>query len=83
VIVFRIEDPPPSKRPSGAGGWSNVIEPILLLLQQNVDQWCRVAEYQKQNQAAVTARILNVHPNVETASRTIEGKGVVFARWTS
>lgn len=84
MIVFRIEDPPPSKQPSKAGGaWSLVIEPILILLQQNPDQWCRVAEYQKQNPAGVTARILNVHPNVQATSRTIEGKGVVFARWTS
>jgi hypothetical protein len=82
VIVFRIEDPPPSKR-TGGGRWSNIIDPILILLQQNADQWCRVAEYQQQNPAAVTARILNVHPNVEATSRTIEGKGVVFARWTS
>jgi hypothetical protein len=82
VIVFRIEDPPPTRR-AGSGRWSNIIDPILILLQQNADQWCRVAECPKQNQAGVTARILNVHPNVEATSRTIEGKGVVFARWAS
>jgi hypothetical protein len=55
----------------------------MILLLQHRGQWARVAEFDKPSSAGPLVGQLSIHPSVEAVSRTMEGKGVVFARWTS
>jgi hypothetical protein len=78
-LVFRLEDPPaghPGGRPS------TVVQPIVNQLREHPGQWARVAEFPAQRPAGSLASRLAIHPNIQAMSRQVDGKAVVWARWT-